>query len=77
MDYSVFSQIAVGTAAVLTLGFVVKISIKKIGELTQIFLQRLKERDDFLEKLIDNHFKHHNEGLAKMTEAINRLVDRL
>ena len=54
------SQLTVGTAAVMVLGFTVR-----------EFLRRLRERDKFLEKLIDNHFKHSQDRDERIAEILN------
>ena len=54
------SQLTVGTAAVMVLGFTVR-----------EFLRRLRERDKFLETLIDNHFKHSQDRNKRIAEILN------
>lgn len=64
MNLETLSQLAVGTTSVIVLWFVVR-----------EFLRHLKKRDDFLDKLIGNHFHDHTEALKKLTEAVNRVVN--
>ena len=60
------TQLTIGTVAVATLGFTIK-----------YFLKHLGKRDDFLENLIDNHFRHSRERDEKVIDSIDRLTDKV
>ena len=64
--FETLSQLTVGTAAVGILGYVVK-----------LFMKRLKERDDFLEKLIDNHFRHSQERDEEIIRNLRGINDKI
>ena len=60
------SQLTVGTAAVIVLWFVVR-----------AFLKRLKERDEFLENLINNHFHNSQERDEKLMLILDRIYQKI
>jgi len=60
------SQLTVGTAAVIVLLLVVR-----------AFLHRLKERDDFLNDLISNHFAHSQERDEKIAIILDRIYQKI
>ena len=66
MDISALSQLSVGVASVSVLGYVVK-----------LFMKRLKERDDFLEKLIDNHFFHSQDRDEKIIRILEDILSKI
>jgi len=66
MDLETLSQLTIGTAAVIVLWFVVR-----------AFLQRLKERDEFLKLLIDNHFKHSQERDERIILILDRIYQKI
>ena len=65
MDWSILSQLTVGTAAVGVLGYAIK-----------LFMKRLKERDEFLEKLLIHHFHNHTEAMNKLANRIDVIINR-
>ena len=65
MDWSILSQLTVGTAAVGVLGYSIK-----------LFMKRLKERDEFLEKLLDNHFGTHTKAMNRLANKIDIIINR-
>lgn len=65
MDTQFFTQFGISGAALAVLWLTLKESHK-----------RMKQQDDFMEKLIDNHFQHSIDNMEKLTESVNRLADK-
>lgn len=39
--------------------------------------KRMREQDEFLENLTDNHFQHSIENMQKLTAAVNKLSEKI
>ena len=64
--FETLSQLSVGVASVAVLGYAIK-----------LFMKRLHERDAFLEKLIDNHFRHSQKRDTRIIRILDKIYEKI